>query len=181
MGMLAKIRRMHFRDHLPLREIARQTGMARNTVRQWLRQKDIVEPRVQEAGSPNDRFFVRWHLTDVPEIVVNSLITNIKDGQHFPLGAPVVKGIAWDAGYGINLVEVSTDGGKSWQDATLEKDHGRFSFHPWQFSFRPHKPGKYVVMAKASNRQGATQTFELIFNPAGYHNNVVQRIGIQVA
>jgi hypothetical protein len=36
-------------------------------------------------------------------------------------------------------------------------------------------------MAKASNRAGATQTFELIFNPAGYHNNVVQRIGIEVA
>ena len=45
MGMLAKIRRMHFRDHLPLREIARQTGLARNTIRNWLRNKDVVEPQ----------------------------------------------------------------------------------------------------------------------------------------
>jgi hypothetical protein len=35
-------------------------------------------------------------------------------------------------------------------------------------------------MAKATNRIGASQTFELNFNPAGYHNNVVQRVDIQV-
>lgn len=40
MGKLDKIRRMPFRDHLPLREIARQTGLSRNTVRQRLRNKD---------------------------------------------------------------------------------------------------------------------------------------------
>jgi len=120
--------------------------------------------------------------TPITEIVVNSLITNIKEGQRFQRGAPaVVKGIAWDAGYGINLVEVSMDGGKTWRDAELGHDHGRFSFRPWQFSFIPNQSGGHVVMAKATNRQGTTQTFELIFNPAGYHNNVVQRIGIQVA
>jgi hypothetical protein len=31
-GMLARIRRMHFRDHLLLREIARQTRPSRNTI-----------------------------------------------------------------------------------------------------------------------------------------------------
>jgi len=47
-GMLAKIRRMHFRDHIPLREIARRTGLARNTLRHWLRQKDVVEPQYKK-------------------------------------------------------------------------------------------------------------------------------------
>ena len=32
MGMLAKIRQMYFRDKVPLREIARQTGLSRNTL-----------------------------------------------------------------------------------------------------------------------------------------------------
>jgi transposase len=44
-GMLAKIRRMHIRDGLSLREIARRTGLSRNTIRDWLRQADIVEPK----------------------------------------------------------------------------------------------------------------------------------------
>lgn len=45
MGMLAKIRRLYFRDGLPLREIARQTGLSRNTLRRWLRQGEMREPR----------------------------------------------------------------------------------------------------------------------------------------
>lgn len=45
MGMLAKIRRMHIRDGLSVREIARRTGLSRNTIRRWLRQADIVEPQ----------------------------------------------------------------------------------------------------------------------------------------
>jgi len=36
-------------------------------------------------------------------------------------------------------------------------------------------------MARATNRIGASQAFELVFNPAGYHNNVVQRIDVKVA
>ena len=38
MGMLAKIRRMHLRERLSIREISRKT------VRDWLRQSRVVEP-----------------------------------------------------------------------------------------------------------------------------------------
>ena len=48
MGMLAKIRRMHIRDGVPLREIARRTGLSRNTIRHWLRQVDVTEPKYPE-------------------------------------------------------------------------------------------------------------------------------------
>ena len=44
-GMLAKIRRIHIRDGLSLREIARQTGLSRNTIRIWLRQTEVTEPK----------------------------------------------------------------------------------------------------------------------------------------
>jgi len=36
-GTLAKIRRMHLRDGLPIKEIERRTGLARNTIKVWLR------------------------------------------------------------------------------------------------------------------------------------------------
>ena len=32
-GILAKIRRMHFRDGMSLREVAKRTGLSRNTIR----------------------------------------------------------------------------------------------------------------------------------------------------
>jgi hypothetical protein len=38
-----------------------------------------------------------------------------------------------------------------------------------------------TIMARASNRAGAAQTFDLIPNPAGYHHNVVQRVSVDAA
>ena len=120
--------------------------------------------------------------TPITEVVVSSLITNITDGQHFKHGQTIdVKGMAWDGGRGINLVEISIDGGNSWQNADLGRDYGNFSFRPWRFKFKPKNKGKYAVIAKASNRAGSTQVFELIWNPAGYHNNVVHKIDVVVA
>lgn len=52
-GMLAKIRRMYFREKVPLREIARRTGLSRNTIRSWLRQTDAVEPQYPKRVSPS--------------------------------------------------------------------------------------------------------------------------------
>ena len=48
-------------------------------------------------------------------MVVNSLTTSPAEGQRFDAGQSVdVSGIAWDGGYGIRAVEVSTDDGKTW-------------------------------------------------------------------
>lgn len=44
-GTLAKITRLYFRDKLPIKEICRQTGLSRNTVRGWLREGEMVEPK----------------------------------------------------------------------------------------------------------------------------------------
>jgi transposase len=52
-GMLAKIRRMYFRDHISVREIAKRTGLSRNTIRNWLRQSDVVEPKYSARQAPS--------------------------------------------------------------------------------------------------------------------------------
>ena len=131
-----------------------------------------------------DRFLTQENDTSTPitEMVVNSLITNLKDGERLVAGRDVeVRGIAWDAGYGIRAVEVTADGGRTWTPATLGQDLGRFSFRAFGQTFRSPAPGNYVVMARAINGQGATQVSDLIFNPAGYHNNVMQRLSVTVA
>lgn len=118
--------------------------------------------------------------TPITEMVVNSLITNMLDGHQTKVGRPVeVKGIAWDGGYGITQVDVSINGGKSWVEAALGPDLGRFSWRQWAYEFVPKRRGRHEVMARATNSRGATQTPELIFNPAGYHNNVIQKITIR--
>ncbi len=44
MAILSSIRRWHLRDQMPIREIARRTGLSRNTIRKYLANK-VVEPR----------------------------------------------------------------------------------------------------------------------------------------
>jgi len=39
---------MHLRDGLSIREVARCTGLSRNTVRQWLREEGVTEPKYPE-------------------------------------------------------------------------------------------------------------------------------------
>ena len=118
--------------------------------------------------------------TPITEMVVNSLITSHADGAKVKAGKVSVSGLAWDGGYGITAVDVSTDGGKTWSAATLGADLGRYAFRPWSFALNA-KRGKNSVMATAINKIGQTQTASLIFNPAGYHNNVMQNVTLNAS
>ena len=52
MYMVGRIKRMHFRDGKSVREIARQMGLSRNTVRTWLRAPAQQEPRYRRTAGP---------------------------------------------------------------------------------------------------------------------------------
>jgi len=116
--------------------------------------------------------------TPITEMVVNSLITSHADGASIKSGTPV-GGIAWDGGYGIRVVEVSVDGGKTWTAAKLGEDLGRFAFRTWSAPLAGK--GKTTIMARATNVIGQTQTATLIHNPAGYHHNVMHSVTLNVA
>src|SRR6056297_549833 len=52
MGFLSVIRRWALRDNVPIREIARRTGLSRNTIKKYLRE-GIVEPQFQTPARPS--------------------------------------------------------------------------------------------------------------------------------
>lgn len=127
----------------------------------------------QEApNSPN---------TPITEIVVNSMVVNLEEGAKLKAGrATDVKGIAWDGGYGIAEVAVSIDDGRTWTAATLGRDLGRFAWRQWTYSLTPTAPGSITIKVRARNNAGQTQVDKLLFNGAGYHNNVVQALPVTV-
>ncbi|MBB2158404.1 IS21 family transposase, partial [Gluconacetobacter diazotrophicus] len=57
MELLSVIRRWHYRDHVPIREIERRTRLSRNTIRKYLR-AETVEPefKIPERPSRLDPF-----------------------------------------------------------------------------------------------------------------------------
>ena len=65
MALLSVIRRWHLRDGMPIREIARRTGLSRNTVRKYLASK-VVEPAYPPRKSPS-------RLNDYEETLTNWL------------------------------------------------------------------------------------------------------------
>ncbi len=120
--------------------------------------------------------------TPITEMVVNALITSHADGATVPAGGKVtIDGVAWDAGYGINAVDISTDSGRTWTAAALGEDLGRFALRPFSATLPARAPGAFQVMARAANRIGQTQAAALIANPAGYHHNVIQTLNLVAA
>jgi DMSO/TMAO reductase YedYZ molybdopterin-dependent catalytic subunit len=139
--------------------------------------------RLPKDHFPSGQFGSQETETHMPitEIVVNSLVTSLVDGQTLPRTQPIeIKGVAWDGGDGIARVEVSTDGGNSWHQAALKQDLGRFSWRQWHLVFEPKHPGQYRIMARATSHSGASQPLEPIPNLSGYQHNAVQKIAIKV-
>ena len=96
-------------------------------------------------------------------------------------GRPVtLKGIAFDGGYGISEVQISSDGGTTWQRTQLGKDFGRYSFREWSGAWTPVRAGKHRLMVRAVNTAGESQPEAALWNPAGYLRNVVEQIEITV-
>jgi transposase len=52
MALLSVIRRWHFREGMPIREIERRTGLSRNTIRKYLR-AGVVEPKFKVPDRPS--------------------------------------------------------------------------------------------------------------------------------
>ncbi|TMJ86242.1 MAG: oxidase, partial [Alphaproteobacteria bacterium] len=87
---------------------------------------NCVEPgTAPKATVPINRFKVR------------SFITSVADGAKLKARARItLKGFAFDGGKGIKDVAVSTDGGKTWAQARLGKDLGKYSFREWRMPVR---------------------------------------------
>lgn len=112
---------------------------------------------------------------------IRSFITNVADGAKLKVGeTTVLRGIAFDGGYGLREVLVSSAPGE-WRAAALGPDLGKYSFREWQLPFKPSQPGKYELKVRASNRIGQTQPLEPLWNSSGYQRNVVETIRVEVA
>lgn len=164
----------------------------------WMKHVNALEVRSKPLGGfwmqkayrvPRNMFPVEKPFTTqendqtspITEIVVNSLVTNLTDGARVAAAGFSVEGIAWDGGHGIRTVELSTDGGATWEAAELGQDYGRFAFRPWSLTLHAAKPGPITIIVRATNNSGATQPAKLSFNPAGYNDNVMQSLTLTAA
>ena len=71
-----------------------------------------------------------------------------------------VHGAAWAGESEVAKVEVSADGGKSWQAARLLDQPVPFAWRLWEYPWRPASKGKHTLLARATDRRGRAQPLE---------------------
>jgi DMSO/TMAO reductase YedYZ molybdopterin-dependent catalytic subunit len=70
-------------------------------------------------------------------------------------------GAAWAGESDVAKVEVSDDGGKTWAGAKLLGETVRHAWRFWEHDWRtPGRPGRHVVMARATDSKGRVQPTE---------------------
>jgi DMSO/TMAO reductase YedYZ molybdopterin-dependent catalytic subunit len=95
-------------------------------------------------------------------------------------GPVTLTGRAWSGRAPVTRVEVSTDGGQTWEPAALtppDPEHP-FAWRGWTFEWEA-RPGTVELLTRATDEQGS-QPAEAEWNRQGMANNLVQRVPVTV-
>lgn len=111
---------------------------------------------------------------------VKSVIAGPADGTNVKPGRLNVHGTAWAGEADIVKVEISTDGGTSWNPAKLGHDQSHYAWRLWTYEWKA-SPGDYTVLSRATDSQGRTQPASAQWNPSGYLYNAIDQVKIHVA
>ncbi len=95
-------------------------------------------------------------------------LDTVQDGKPVKVG-----GVAFAGSRGISKVELSTDGGRTWNAATLQKPLSTLSWVIWTYNWTPKATGKVSIVVRATDGTGQTQTNQenppLPDGSTGYH------------
>lgn len=90
-----------------------------------------------------------------------------------------LEGRAWSGRAEVVRVEVSVDGGGTWEDALLDPPVDRHAWRGWSLVWEA-QPGERELCCRATDASGAVQPLEGRWNVGGYANNAVQRVPVTV-
>jgi sulfane dehydrogenase subunit SoxC len=127
-----------------------------------------------EPGEPVTRMLPRSLM--VPPGVPDFL-TRVR---HLEPGPVTLTGRAWSGQGSIDRVEVSTDGGATFDAAVLDEPLGPNAWRGWSFDWDA-APGEHLLSSRASDSAGNTQPLDPNWNLKGFANNAVQRVAVLVA
>lgn len=104
----------------------------------------------------------------VGPMAVKSEIIRPQAGSVLGLGANRVFGVAWAGEEAVASVEVSTDGGGTWNEAVMLGPQAAYSWTMWEFLWEAAAAGHYLLLARARSASGRVQPLEHDPNNGGY-------------
>ncbi len=154
------------REHgFPLRAVA--SGYYAMVSVKWLTRIQVVREPFQGYYKTTD--YAYWDDMDglpvqrpLGRMPLKSQIARPVAGEVARAGSEVnVVGAAWTGGAPVECVEVSGDGGRTWDAAEILDPHEHGVWRRWQWTWHvPTEPGKYALMSRAVDREGQTQPAE---------------------
>ena len=144
-------------------------GWSGNWSVKWLKQLEVMDHMPDCWYHYN--FYYYADSADSPDkvlittIPVRSIVTHPNDDtETLPKGSHLIRGFAWSGAAAITQVEVSVDGGETWQATRLEEPMDRWMWVRWSYLWDARKTGKYSVMSRATNAAGQVQSHEPRYN-----------------
>lgn len=103
--------------------------------------------------------------------------------RHVQTGRVVVEGRAWSGFGSVERVEFSSDGGRTWEEAELGEQVGRYGWRSWSYEWDAQEPGDYQLCTRATDTAGNSQSAsnDEVWNIGGYGVNVIQRVPVLVS
>jgi DMSO/TMAO reductase YedYZ molybdopterin-dependent catalytic subunit len=117
---------------------------------------------------------------EIGPVRVASAIAHPRPGMVLRSGRIVVRGAAWTGTGTVNAVELSADGGSTWEPARLLGEAVPGAWRLWEYEWEA-RPGTHTLGARASDTAGHRQPAALPPNRKGYANNFVVPVTVQVA
>src|ERR671920_358116 len=119
-----------------------------------------------------DVYWIKRGWSKEGPIQTQSRIDTVSNADRLSAGTVQIGGVAWAPTRGIERVELSTDDGETWNDATLaaqlDADVWRQYVYNWDA-----QPGEYTLKVRATDGEGETQTEEeaapIPSGATGYH------------
>jgi len=121
-------------------------------------------------------------LSPVAELQVKAEIAKPAQGETVPANSNVrIHGAAWSSGSEIARVEVSTNRGATWKEATLLGESKPNAWRFWEFNWQtPNAAGKHTIVARATDSLGQTQPSHRDSDRGTYMINHLLRIEVEV-
>jgi len=121
-------------------------------------------------------------LTPLAELQIKAEIARPTRGEIVPANSLVrVHGAAWTSDAEITKVELSTDGGATWKEATLLGESNPNAWRLWEYAWQtPAQPGKQTLIARAADSAGRTQPVDRDPDRGTYMINHLLPIEVEV-
>jgi DMSO/TMAO reductase YedYZ molybdopterin-dependent catalytic subunit len=115
------------------------------------------------------------------EIAPRAVITWPREEQRLPARPFVARGYAWSGRGDLARVEISADGGRRWQDASVADSMSRYAWRQWHCEIEPRSGGQLVLIARLVTSDGSTQPVSEVRTALGYANNAARPVHVEIA